>query len=320
VDEIIPHRLWGQTTIKAAAAPQRELNILDGLTLANAHVQTMPRTYTMTGGISREEIAKSFGKPFYVGVLTSPHLKPVQDYPGPLPHGVVTRRETLLDSIEKALRLQEQIPPSSKGWPSSGKVIEEYRESAQVEIRDTADNLGQMVVGVVTLIALNTQQFYKKERYARITGPLPQALAGLVDPTTGKEIVESPDGEEGGIHYVKFNPENLKGQVDIHIVEAAYRPMSMAARFDKVLALQERYPDDVTFEHALMQIDFKGKEKMLRDWRAKQEPPPEEEVEEELPMPPAGMPPMGAPPMAPPPGMMPLPPGLPPMPQPGPVI
>jgi len=314
VDEIIAHRLLGQTTIRAAGPLQRELNIFDALVLANTHIQTTPRTYTFPGGIPRNKLAKSLGKPFCVETVAHPNLKPLQDYPGTLPHAVTQRRETLIKSIDDAMRVLDPVPPGARGWPQSGDVVEEMRESQQVEIRDTAKNLGQMVVGVVTLLAANTQQFYKKERYARITGPLPQALEGLNDPKTGKPIVESPNGPDGGLHYVKFNPESLKGGYDVTIVESAYRPMSMAARYDKLLKLKEVFPDDITIEDVLANIDLKGKEKILRRFRKAQAPPPPEQAPPEGGMmpPPPGMAPPGMPPMAggmPPPGMMGPPPG-----------
>jgi len=305
---IIPHKVWGGTSIASAAVLQRELNIMESLIVYNTHTQTTGRTYTIAGGIPAKKLERSMGKPGYVGTLANPAHKPLTDYPNPLPHGILQQRNNLVEAIDKVMGIQEVIPPGARGWPASGEVVEQMRESQQVEIREIADNFAEGVRCMVEQLAANTQQFYGEERFARIVGPLPERLEGLTDPTTGDPIVIS---ESDNLHYVKFNPDNLKGGFDVSVTESTWQPPSRKARFDMWMTLQERFPDDVTFEDVAMDLDLKGKERILRRMRMKAEEPPPQE------MPPEGMPPEGMQPGMPPPGMPPgpmgPPPGMPPM-------
>ena len=306
-DTIVPHRIWGATTVKDAGPLQRWLNLMESLIGYNTHTQTTGMRFTFPGGIPRKKLERDAGKPGVVFEVVSPHLMPKMEYPNPLPHGILEQRGNLLESIDKAMRIQETVPPGARGWPASGEVVEQMRESQQVEIRDTADNFAEGIGRIANQIAANTQQFYNKERYARIVGPLPKALDGMEDPNTGELIAVS---ENDNLHYVKFNPDNLKRGFDTSVVEATWQPMSKKARFDALMDLQERFPDDVTIDVVLENIDLKGKEKILRAYRERtSEPPPEE-----APMGPEGMPPDGMmPPGMAPPGMgMPPPGGMPP--------
>ena len=310
-DTIIPHRIWGATTLKAAAPIQRELNIMESLIVYNTHTQTTGIRYTFPGGVPKRKLERGAGRPGVVYEVASPMLMPKMEFPNPLPHGILEQRNNLLESLDHAMRIQETVPPGARGWPASGEVVEQMRESQQVEIRDTADNFAEGIGRVASQVAANTQQFYNEERFARIVGPLPKALEGLTDPNTGDPIVQS---EGDNLHYVKFNPDNLKKGFDTSVVDATWQPLSKKSRFDVLMDLQERFPDDVTIDVILDNIDLKGKEKILRAYRERQEapPPPEEPMPPDMGMPPdmmsgppmGGAPPMGMPPMGGPPPMM----------------
>lgn len=304
VDTIIPHRLWGDTTVRQAAQLQRELNVLDSLIVYNTHISTSNIWFTYPGSVSAEELQASAGIPGMAFTVPNPNMVPKQVYPQAIPQALLQYRDDVLDSIDKVMRILEIVPPGSRGWPSSGEVVDKMMEAQQVEIREFSDHVSDFICRVTAKIASRCQQFYTGTRYARILGPLPRALEGLIDPETGDPVVESVDD---GLHYVKFNRDNLKKGYDVAIVESTWQPLSMKARFDMLMKLKQAFPDDIMIEHVLANLDMKGKEAILRDKRAAAEaqaaapPPPGPEAGGG--MPPGAMPPppMGAPPQ---PGMM----------------
>jgi hypothetical protein len=305
VDTIVPHRLWGDTTVRQVAQLQRELNVLDSLIVYNTHISSSSIWFTFPGSVSAGELQAAGGIPGMAFTVPNINMVPKRDYPPALPQAILQYRDDVLDSIDKGMRIQEIVPPGSRGWPSSGEVVDKMMEAQQVEIREFSDHVSDFVCRITAKIASRCQQFYTGTRYARILGPLPRALEGLVDPETGELVVESVDD---GLHYVKFNRDNLKKGYDVAIVESTWQPLSMKARFDMLMKLKAAFPDDISIEHVLANLDMKGKESILRDKRAaaeaQQAPPPGPEAGMAGPVPGGGMPP-GPPPMqGPPPGMM----------------
>ena len=289
VHTIVAHRLWGDTVVRQAGQLQRELNVLDSLIVYNTHISSSSIWFTYPGSVSASELQAAAGVPGQAFTVPNPNMVPKRDYPPALPQAILQYRDDVQDSIDKVMRIQEVVPPGSRGWPSSGEVVDKMMEAQQVEVREFSDHVSDFVCRVTAKIASRCQQFYTGTRYARILGPLPKALEGLEDPETGEPIVQSVDD---GLHYVKFNRDNLKKGYDVAIVESTWQPLSMKARFDMLMKLKEAFPEDIMIEHVLANLDMKGKDAILRDKRAMQEAPPPA---------PGGMPP-GAPPMGPPPG------------------
>ena len=225
--------------------------------------------------------------------------KPVRDYSNPLPSGIMSYVAEKIEQLNKVMRVQEVIPPGSRGYPSSGHVVEKLQETQQVEIRETGDYVAEGVLRMGELAVALMQQYYNKKRTVRILGPQPESLAGLKDPKTGDPVLKTDDRKKN-IHYLTVNPDNIKGRYDFQPVESTYKPYSAQARYDTIMDLHKEFPDDITILHVLRNVDVDGKAQIIKDHNermdAEAEPPPEEQGPPPGTMPPppmGGMPPMG---------------------------
>lgn len=308
IDELVPHRFWGDTTLRHAGPLQRQIDILESLIIYNTHIQTSSVTYTYQNGIPARKLMAAMGVPGMVFTLQNKMLKPDRDYANPLPSGILSYVAEKIEQLNKVMRVQEVIPPGSRGYPSSGHVVEKLQETQQVEIRETGDYVAEGILRIGEQAIGLMQQYYNRKRTVRILGPEPEALAGLKDPKTGKPVLET-DKRNKKVHYLHVNPDNIKGQFDFLPEESTYKPYSAQARYDMLMDLQERFPDDITILHVLREANLKGKAQIIKDHnervQAEQEPPPQEQGPPPDMMmggmpPPGGMMPPGG---GPPPGM-----------------
>ena len=308
IDELVPHRFWGDTTARHAGPILRHINILKSLITYNTHIQTSGATYTFTNGIPARKLMAAMGMPGMVFTLQNPMFKPLTEHANPLPSGIMAYVADEIDLLNKVMRVQDVIPPGSRGYPSSGHVVEKLQETQQVEIRETGDYVAEGVLRIGELAVALMQQYYNKKRTVRILGPEPESLAGLKDPKTGDPVLKA-DKNRKNLYYLTVNPDNIKGRFDFLPAVSTYKPYSAQARYDTIMDLQERFPDDVTIIHVLRNVDIDGKAQIIKDHNERLEaeaaPPPEQGPPPDGMMPPpGGMPPpgMGGPP--PPPGMM----------------
>ena len=326
VDETDPRTFYGDTSARQAIEPQRELNIVESLIVLSAHLNTATPWVVYAGsGVPVTVLQKQGAKANGI-IMCRPGMKPERLHPPGIPPHLLQYRDILIETIDKLMRIQDVIPPGARGYPQSGEIIRELRETQLVEIRQKAENKAHGIKRCVELIAATVQQFYKTERYVRIVGPLPRALEGLLDPETSEEIVYTPGGDvDSGTHFVRMRPDNLKGGWDVRIVESTWEPLSQEVQVEQLLKLNERDPETIPISDI---IEFRMslgpmRERILRRIRKKQQaeeqPPPEQGGGPGMPpggpappgMPPGGMPPPGGPPpmggppppMGPPPGM-----------------
>jgi hypothetical protein len=278
VDELVPHRFWGDTTVRHAGPLQRHINILKSLVTYNTHIQTSGNTYTFTNGIPARKLMAAKGVPGMVFTLQNPMLQPKTEYCQPLPSGILAYIAEEIELLNKVMRVQEVIPPGSRGYPSSGHVVEKLQETQQVEIRETGDYVAEGVLRMGELAVALMQQYYNKKRTIRILGPEPESLAGLKDPKTNEPVLKT-DKRKKTVHYLTVNPDNIKGRFDFQPAISTYKPYSAQARYDTVMDLKKEFPDDITIVHALRNVDIDGKAQIIKDhnerMEAEAEPPPE---------------------------------------------
>jgi len=107
-----------------------------------------------------------------------------------------------------------------------------------VKIRARANNRARCVQRVVELLGATVAQFYTKERYIRIVGPLPDALKKLAADSIGDEEGQiRPNGKQG--YFVKVNPKDIAKRLDVRIKEAVWEPQSKLAQIDTLRSLME---------------------------------------------------------------------------------
>ena len=280
IDELVPHRFWGDTTLRHAGPLQRQINVIESLIVYNTHIQTSGNTYTFTNGIPARKLMAAKGVPGMVFTIQNAMQMPKTEYSNPLPSGILGYVAEKIEQLNKVMRVQEVIPPGSRGYPSSGHVVEKLQETQQVEIRETGDYVAEGILRIGEQAIGLMQQYYNRTRTVRILGPQPEALAGLKDPKTGKDVLTS-DKHNKRVHYLKVNPDNIKGRFDFQPEESTYKPYSAQARYDTLMDLQERFPEDITIIHVLREINLKGKAQIIKDHNerieAESEPPPEEQ-------------------------------------------
>lgn len=312
VDELVPHRFWGDTTVAHAGPLQRQINILESLVVYNTHIQTAAVTYTYPNGIPAHKLMAAKGVPGMVFTIQNPMLVPKTEYANPLPSGLLSYIAEKIEQLNKVMRVQEVIPPGSRGYPASGHVVEKLQETQQVEIRETGDYVAEATLRIGELAIALMQQYYNKTRTIRILGTRPESLAALKDPETNEPVLTT-DKKNGKVHYLKAAPDNIKGRYDFQPVESAYKPYSAQARYDTIMDLHKEFPDDITIVDVLREVDIRGKSQIIKNYNERMAA-----EEEAAAAPPAPGPDMmgGPPPMMGPPGMG--PPMGPPPPMPGP--
>lgn len=313
-DLVSARGFWGDCTMRQAIPIQKELNVVESIIATNIHTSTATQWINpANSGVSNEMLQTYGAVPGAVFPVRSLAVKPERVHPPPIQANLFSYREKLLQSIDDIQGIQASIPPGARGWPQSGDVVSEMRETQLVHMRPKATNRARGVKRCVELIGATAQEFYREKRWVRLVGSLPMALSGMVDPTDPKreqtiKTVTDFDGNETNVHYLEIKPDAVKHHLDVRIVEATWQPLSLKAQIDEFLKLNERDPEAVPIS-AIIELMPGGpvKERILRLARESEaaqaaEPPPGEAGM-------AGAPPMpGMPPGMPPPG------GMPPMP------
>jgi hypothetical protein len=238
VDQVDPKSVYGDTTSRQAIEMQRELNLMLSLFSLGTHLNVAaPWIRYPQGGITAGMLQKQAVKATAVLTCRHPAFKPERLSPGAIQPRLMDAIQMLIENIDKAMRVQDVIPPGARGFPSSGEVVRELRETQLVEIRQKAANKAHCIKRVVELTVSLMQQFYATDRWVRIVGPLPQALEGKVD-VEGKQGVMPANGA-GDAFWVKMNPDNMRHGWDVKIVESTGDVLSRQAQADRILKLAE---------------------------------------------------------------------------------
>ena len=289
IEELVPGRFWGDTSIRHAWPIQKELNVIESVIATNLHLTTANIVWNYSGsGVATSTLQALMGKPGQIFNVRNPAFTPKRDHPPPIQSNLFQYRDMLIDQIGKLMRMNEIVPPGARGWPVAGKIIEQMREAQLVEIRQSANYIVRGLKRMTELGVGTIQEFYKDDRYVRILGPLPAALEGLPNPQNPQEpIADSVDDET---HLVRMNPDNMSGQFDTEVREAQWTTPSRKAVLDELKEMNERDPEGVTMLDLLELMDLSSapglKARIMRRLRklaeAAEVPPPSE------PMPPAG--------------------------------
>jgi len=311
-DQISALGFWADCTMRQAIPVQKELNVVESVIAMNLHTTTATPWVNYVGsGISNEMLQTRGNVANAVLNCRGPHLKPERMHPQPLQANLFSYRDMLLQTLDDLQGIMASIPPGARGWPQSGDVVSEMRETQLVHMRPKATNRARGVKRCVELIGATAQEFYTDKRWVRLVGSLPMALQGMVDPKDPKreqviKTVSDHNGNETNVHYVQIKPDAIKHHLDVKIVEATWQPLSLKTQIDEFLKLNERDPEAVPIS-AIIEIMPAGpvKERILRSAR---EAEAAAKAEAEAPQPEGGMP--GAAPPMPGMGM----PGQPPMP------
>lgn len=234
VDQEDPKSPYGDTAARQAIELQRELNLVESLIALNIHLGTAsPWILYPQSGIDPVELQKLGNQAGKVIVCDRPGFEPTRIKSQPLPGNLLDYRALLIETIDRVMRIRDVIPPGARGFPSSGEVVRELRESQFVEIRQKADNRARMMTRVVALSVALVQQYYAPDRWVRLVGPLPRALEGLTDPDTGEEIARTDEGREA--YWVKMRDDGVKHGYDIRITPSERQPLSKQIQKDNIL-------------------------------------------------------------------------------------
>jgi len=239
-DMVDPKTVYGDCAARQAIEPQIELNVIESIILMHTHLNTSaPLIWYPQSGISELILERQASKANGIIPCKHPGFKPERLRMPDLPSSVLECRTIQVKNIDDGMRIQEVIPPGSRGFPASGEVVRELRETQLVEIRAKASNVADgMQRGVEMTISL-MQQYYAADRYIRIVGALPKFLEGLTDPETDEEIVYSPDETGEGTHFARMSPDNIKHGYDVMVREMTWEPLSKQANVDKFIKLYE---------------------------------------------------------------------------------
>lgn len=283
-----PKRAWGDTFMRHAIPLQKELNIVASVITLNMHLGTSTGWFNYANsGVSNEYLQTYGSTAGAIIPVARPGFEPKRMPPTAIQGNLFEWYDRLSQSVDEVMRVQKVVPPGARGYPASGEVIEQLRESQLVNVRQIASYRARGVRRRTMLACALMQQFYAADRYARILGPLPAALEGLKDPNDeSKDVVltsQAPNGDKRDVHYVQMNPDNMKGNYDIVIVESTWEPLSKKAQIDKLMEMNERDPEVVPISSILELMDRSPViERLLRKNRkaeadaaaAPPEPPP----------------------------------------------
>ncbi len=238
IDELDPKRFWGDTSIRHSIPVQKEHNVTFSIIVNNMHLNTStPWLNPFNSGVDNNDLQTkgSLGG----GVINCrPNAPPTRLPPAAISHNLFDWYDRTAEEIDKLMQIQDVVPPGARGYPASGEVIEQLRESQLVKIRARANNRARCVQRVVELLGATVAQFYTKERYIRIVGPLPDALKKLAADSIGDEEGQiRPNGKQG--YFVKVNPKDIAKRLDVRIKEAVWEPQSKLAQIDTLRSLME---------------------------------------------------------------------------------
>lgn len=296
VDVTDPKSFYGDAAGRQAIELNRELNLVESLIALGLHLNTVPAWLRFPQGrVKKSDLQKNAAKPTAVIDCAHPGFAPKRLELGNVNPRLFDYRQMLIESIDKAMRVQDVIPPGARGFPASGEVVRELRESQLVEVRQKAGNKARCLKRVVELTVSIIQQFYATDRWVRITGPLPNALEGMVD----LDMVRPEGGVTDDSFWVKMNPDNMKHGWDIRIVESTWEPLSRRAQIDNLSKVAEKDGFNTVTVGDLVQLEQGGYqiERLKRKIRQREKAQAEAEAAQAQAQagPPPG-PPQGAPP------------------------
>ncbi len=269
IDEMDPKRFWGDTSIRHAIPVQKEHNVTFSIISNNMHLNTnTPWLNPFNSGVDNSDL-QSQGSLSGGIINCRPNAVPTRLAPTSISHNLFDWYDRTAEEIDNLMEIQQVIPPGARGYPASGEVVEQLRESQLVKIRARANNRARCVQRVVELLGATVAQFYTKERYVRIVGPLPEALRKLAADSIGKEKGQiRPNGGKG--YFVKVDPKAIAKRLDVRIKEAVWEPLSKKTQIDQLthlMELQAGVPPDAPIQPsdilALSQLGTAG-DQMLR--------------------------------------------------------
>lgn len=242
VDQEDPKTAYGDTAARQAIELNRELNVVESLIALNVHLGTIaPWILYPQSGIDPAELQMLGNQAGKVIICDRPGFEPTRVKTSPLPGNLLEYRALLIETIDKVMRIQDVIPPGAKGYPSSGEVVRELRESQLVEIRQKADNKARMMKRIVELTIALVEQYYAPDRWVRLVGPLPAALEGLIDPQTGEPI----EAEEGApivatdsareSYWVRMRDDSVKHGFDVRVTDSNWQPVSRQTQKNNIM-------------------------------------------------------------------------------------
>ena len=238
IDELDLKRFWGDTSIRHAIPVQKEHNTCFSIIANNMHLNTStPWLNPFNSGVSNDDLQTQGG--LAGGIINCrPNAPPTRMPPATISHNLFDWYDRTAEEIDKLMEIQDVVPPGARGYPASGEVIEQLRESQLVKIRARANNRARCVQRVVELLGATVAQFYTEERYIRIVGPLPEALRQLAADSIGDEEGQiRPNGGKG--YFVKVDPKAIAQRLDVRIKEAVWEPLSKKTQIDQLTHLME---------------------------------------------------------------------------------
>lgn len=238
IDEMDPKRFWGDTSVRHAIPVQKEHNVTFSIISNNMHLNTnTPWLNPFNSGVNNSDLQAQGS--LSGGIINCrPNAPPTRLAPTPISHNLFDWYDRTAEEIDNLMEIQQVIPPGARGYPASGEVIEQLRESQLVKIRARANNRARCVQRIVELMGATVAQFYTEERYIRIVGPLPEALRALAADSIGDEEGQiRPNGGRG--YFVKVDPKAIAKRLDVRVKEAVWEPLSKKTQIDQLTHLME---------------------------------------------------------------------------------
>jgi len=238
IAELDPKRFWGDTSIRHAIPIQKAHNVTFSIIENNMHLNTStPWLNPHNSGVDNSDLQTMGSKSGGI-INCRPNAPPTRLPPAAISHNLFDWYDRTAEGIDDVMEIQQVIPPGARGYPASGEVIEQLRESQLVKIRARANNRARCVQRITELMGATVAQFYTKERYIRIVGPLPEALKKLAADSIGDEDGQiRPNGKQG--YFVKVDPKDIATRLDVRIKEAVWEPLSKKAQIDQLTHLME---------------------------------------------------------------------------------
>ena len=238
IDEMDPKRFWGDCSVRHAIPVQKAHNVTFSIIENNMHLNTnTPWLNPFNSGVSNADLQSEGSRSGGI-INCRPNAPPSRMPPMTISHNLFDWYDRTAEGIDDIMEIQQVIPPGARGYPASGEVIEQLRESQLVKIRARANHRARCVQRVVALLGATVAQFYTEERYVRIVGPLPEALRKLAADSIGDEEGQiRPNGGKG--YFVKVDPEAIANRLDVRIKEAVWEPLSKKTQIDQLTHLME---------------------------------------------------------------------------------
>ena len=239
VDELDPKNFWADTSVRRAIPVQKEHNVCFTIMANNMHLNTStPWMNPFNSGVSNADL-QTKGSTGGAVINHRPNAEPKRMPPAAISNALFEWYDRTKNEIDELMQIQDVVPPGARGYPSSGEVIEQLRESQLVKVRARANNRARCVRRIVMLLGATIAQFYTEKRYIRITGPLPEALQHLAADSIGNdEGPVRPNGKDG--YFIEIDPKAISAKLDTEIRDAVWEPLSKKAQIDQLSDLMEK--------------------------------------------------------------------------------